>query len=50
MNWLAGAAWPLALLIAAPLVIHLLSRRPPRPQPFVPLPLLERAIKRERRR
>lgn len=50
MNWLAGAAWPLALLIAAPLVIHLLSRRPPRPQPFAPLPLLERAIKRERRR
>jgi hypothetical protein len=50
MSFLAAALWPLLALAALPLVIHLLTRRPPRPVVFAPIGLLRRALKRHARR
>jgi hypothetical protein len=45
-GWLFGAL----ALVAVPTLIHLLTRRPPRPQAFPPLPLLRNALRRQARR
>ena len=50
MSFLNLVFWPLLALVSAPLIIHLLTRRPPRPMEFAPIGLLLRALKRQERR
>ena len=50
MSFLNLVFWPLLVLVSAPLIIHLLTRRPPRPMAFAPIGLLLRALKRQERR
>ena len=50
MSFLNIAIWPMLALGAIPLIIHLLTRRPPRPLEFAPIGLLRRALRRQERR
>ena len=50
MSLINAAIWPVLALVSAPLIIHLLTRRPPRPLLFAPIGLLRRALRRHERR
>jgi hypothetical protein len=50
VSFLNTAIWPLLALGGVPLIIHLLTRRPPRPMEFAPIGLLRRALRRQERR
>ena len=50
MSVINAAIWPILALASAPLIIHLLTRRPPRPMMFAPIGLLQRALRRHERR